>query len=121
MTRLQDNLQEREELLRRYRREKRIVLDKLCASSSNGEKLKRFIATLNHFNIEHANRMVEYVESESRKWLASASVDIRYAALEAIGNRVMTVRLHNGMAVIDDPLPDEPESVFFRCKKAIGL
>jgi hypothetical protein len=93
----------------------------LYADPLHGEWLRKFVATLRGFRIEHSDRFIQYVEGESRKWLAAAPEDIRCAALEAVSRRIQTIREQSGMPVFDDPLPGEDSDVYMICKEAIGL
>lgn len=112
---------ERDQLMRNYRASKAKQLAELYADPEIGDRLHRFVATLNHFKIEHADRMIEFVAGEARKWLAAASPDIRHVALEAVNNRCMRLRERAGLPPIDDPLPSEPDSVFIVCRRQLGL
>jgi hypothetical protein len=114
-------LEERTTVLRNYRQSKRAQLLMLYNDPWHGEHLRKFVATLQHFGPEHGDRFIEYVEDACRKWLRNASIHIRFAALEACDERCMKIREQLGLAPIDDPLPDEPDSVFLICKKAIGV
>lgn len=122
MTRsLDDALYERNKLLRSYNRKKKYELLELYADQMYGEWFRRFVATLNHFSIEHGDRMIEYVRVESKKWLAGASVEIRHAALTAIDNRCVKIRERAGLPPFDDTMPGEEDNVFFTCKSVLGL
>lgn len=114
-------LDERNRQLRNYRATKRAQLLELYADPLHGEWLRKFITTLGHFGAEHADRMLEYVEREARKWLATAPIDIRYAALEAIDNRCVAIRTRAGMPPFEDPMPWEEPNVFFAAKGFLGL
>jgi hypothetical protein len=119
---LDDALEERQDLLRRYKAAKRAERKALCLEPPYGDRLHDFINTLNHFKaLEHGERMVEYVERECRRWLRDAPLGIRQTALELCGEREQAIRIRAGLHPIDDPLPGEPDNVFRKCKQAIGL
>lgn len=111
--------QERIRLMRAYKQAKRAQMLELYADPMHGEWLRRFIETLNHFGIEHDDRFVEFVQKECRKWLAVAPENIRFAALEAVGERIQIIRMQNGLPAFDDPI--EGKDVFLLSKEAIGL
>lgn len=122
MPTLDDALEKRQDLLRRYKRQKREDRKTMCLEPPYGDKLHDFIHTLPHFTeLEHGERMVAYVESECRKWLRDAPIGIRQAALEVCGEREQAIRVKAGLHPIDDPLPGEADNVFRRCKAAIGI
>lgn len=118
---LDSALAERTRLEQRAKAAKRAEMLELYADPLYGEWLRRFVATLNYFRIEHGDRFVEYVESECRKWLAAAPLDIRFAALQAVSARCMRIRESAGLAVLDDPLPGDTPDVYRICREAIGL
>jgi hypothetical protein len=118
---LDDALKEKSDLMREYNAMKRARRDELYASEPYGKSLKRFVATLNHFGPEHSDRMVEYVSQECLRWLGNAPIDIRYAALEACGDRERAVRLKMRLPPYDDGVPGGPANVYRRCKAALGL
>ena len=107
---------ERAELSRLYRAEKKREREELFADPINGDNFRRFVATLNHFGPEHAERMVEYVRSQCELWIECASEDMRAAVLGAIGERIIKIREKMGMAPFDDALPDEPDDVWQICR-----
>lgn len=114
-------LDERDRLLRNYRQSKRAQLQELYRDPAHGERLRKFIATLNHFRIEHAERMLEYIEGECAKWLGAAPENIRSAALEAVDNRCIAIRQRAGMVPFEDPMPWQEPNVFFAAKGMLSL
>lgn len=112
-------LKERDWQFRRYRAAKRQQYEDLFARDDDGANLRKFQATLNHFGIEDADRMVEYVRCEARKWLATAARDIRLTAVEMISERCMRIRERAGLAPLDDPLPGDDDDVWRLCREAI--
>lgn len=114
-------LAERHQLDRNYRVAKRAELAKLCADSLHGNHLHKLVATLNHFGPSDAERMIAYVRGETERWLCVSSDEIRNAALSAIGERIVTIRVKAGMVPFSDPLPAQDDDVFLICKRMIGL
>lgn len=86
-----------------------------------GEELWDFVSTLNHFGMDDADRMVAYVAGQQREWIRRAPYEFRCAALSACSERQQKIRMKAGLPVLSDPLPGEPDDVFQRCKRIIGL
>jgi hypothetical protein len=105
---------------RLYTAAKKREMDRLYADPEHGDRLRKFVATLGHFGIDDANRMIEYVRY-SCNWLRAAPEDIRFAALQQISHRVQRIRARAGLLPFDDPLPGEEEDVFRVCKGELGL
>ncbi len=105
--------------MRVYRAAKKQQYAELYADGEFGDKLRRFVATLNHFGSSDGLRLVNYVVDECGKWIWVAPEKFRHAALEAIDARIMKVRERAGLPVLDDPLPGQPDDVFRRCKREI--
>lgn len=112
---------ERDKLMHNYRIAKDRQFDALCADPKCGDQLRKFVRTLGHFGIEHAERWIAYVNDECRKWLRQAHVDMRFAALQACDERIQKIRIRANLPVFDDPLPGEPDDVFRISKMAMGL
>lgn len=112
-------LADRDRQWRLYRANKRRQYEALFAEPEHGEKLRKFRATLNHFGIEDADRLLAFVQAQT--WLCMAPKDFRHVALEMIDHRIQRIRVRAGMPVFSDPLPGEPNDVFRLCKEALGL
>jgi|KBSMisStandDraft_5_1062788.scaffolds.fasta_scaffold07819_13 hypothetical protein len=112
---------ERHQLDRNYRAARQAEFAKLCADPLHGTHLRKLVATLNHFGPNDAERMIAYWRTENEKWLCVASNDIRAAALSALGERIVRIRIKSGLVPFDDPVPGEPDCVFRICKGIIGI
>ena len=117
---LEKALSDRQRQFRRYTASKRQEFDKLCEQQP---RLRKFKATLGHFTKPtDADRFLDYVEVEVRRWLGAEPKDIRFAALEAVDERCQAIRIRAGLAPIDDALPgEEPDDVFRTAKGMLGL
>ncbi len=111
-------LADRDKLLRHANAAKRQRYEELFVREP---MLRKFQATLNHFDIGDADRMVAYVVKSNSAWLRNTDDSIRYTALEMISHRIQRMRVRTGLPVFDDPLPGEADDVFQLCKKALGL
>lgn len=108
-------------LYRRYRAAKKQQFEELFAIPIHGPLLRKFNATLGHFNVEDADRMVEFVRARARVWLRAAPEDIKHAAVQLVSQRWARVREHAGLPSFDDPIPGAPggDDVLMRCKRLI--
>jgi hypothetical protein len=106
---------ERDRLARIYKIEKARQMKALCADPIYGHRLHSFVATLNHFGPDHAERMIAYVRWQNDLWLKFAENNIRAAALEAIGERIVRIRELARLVPFDDALPGEPDDVWQVC------
>lgn len=114
-TQTEKALTDRDRQLRRYIAAKRQQFAALYADPVHGDRLRKFGATLGHFNIEDGDRMATYVAAEAR-WLREAPPGMRHAALELVGQRLVRMRQKAGLAPFDDPLPGEPLDAYQTCK-----
>jgi hypothetical protein len=114
-------LRERDRLYRNYRAAKKRQHEELFELPLYGSSLKVFNSTLRRFGINDADKMVAFVQREASIWIRPAPEDIRAAALEMVGYRIVRIRQRAGLVPYDDPLPDEEPDVFQLCKKALGL
>jgi hypothetical protein len=114
-------LRDRERLYRNYRASKKRQYEELFAIPVHGKLLWQFNARLRAFGIKDPEQMVKYVQRESLAWLKWAPEDIRAAALEMVGYRIVRIRARAGLVPFDDPLPDEEPDVFQLCKRELGL
>jgi hypothetical protein len=105
---------------RLYRAAKRQQYEDLFADPVHGEQLRKFRATLNHFGLGDAKRMIAFVADSNYAWLRNAPPDIRHAALEMVDARIQRIRIRAGMPVFSDPLPHQPDDVFQICKKELA-
>lgn len=108
------------------RRADRKELNDLLADPENGHKLRRFRSAINNFNqLDAGHLMEQYVEREVQGWLNPATADKkwRYAALRAVGDKSVAIRLRHGLPEFEDNLSGDPENdnVFFKCKRMLGL
>jgi hypothetical protein len=119
--RLDKALDDRRRIYRVYRKAKKLRDQGLYDTPVFGDRLRRFVKTLGHFDMTGSGRMVEYAEREWKTWMREAPADIKFAALQAVDERIMTIREQAGLPPIDDPLPDRPDNAFFTIKKIFGF
>ena len=112
---------ERERAARQYRAMRRTALKTLFNSEPHGKSLWKLHATLAHFGIEDAAAMKRHVQREVDSWLGAAPFEIRYAALQLIGQRITRIRLQAGLVPFDDPLPGQPDRIFQTVKKLLRV
>jgi len=118
-------VQERDALMRHYRRASRARLDEACRVAPALADLRRALARFH--SLEDADALVEAVERAAGA-LRGAHSDIRAAALSLASDRIQRIRLSAGLAPFDDPLPaalesdaDDAPDAFRICKTALGV
>jgi hypothetical protein len=107
-TREEKALAERDAQLRHWQREHRAELDAVLAGPHGGA-LARLATFLDVMTMESANTLVEHIRADG--W-HSADADTRLLVLRLIDTAIMQLRERNGMPPFDDPLFDQPPSVF---------
>ena len=56
-----------------------------------------------------------------QQWLFDADRDIRAKALSFLANRLMNLRVENGLAPFDDALPDEAPNLFLTVRDQLKV
>jgi hypothetical protein len=79
-----------------------------------GAQIAALLAFLKGLSLVREAELVEFVQADS--W-HSANADIRFLAMRLIGSRLASLSENAGLAPFDDPLPDEPPSVFLRIRE----
>ena len=69
-----------------------------------------FTARVLDLSPDNTTEFVGYVAKQ--RWLLEAELDIRRLALAFVANRLIRIRLEQGLAPMDDALPDEPPTLF---------
>jgi len=114
--RVEQAIEDRDRLYRRYRASKKAEYEQLFTIPTHGPLLRKFNATLGHFGIKDGDRMIAFWRAECRKWVRDAPEDIKLAALQMIGHRIMRIRQRAGLAPFDDPLPGEEDDIWQKCR-----
>jgi len=119
---IDQTLSERNRLVANYNRSKRRELNDLLADPVYGPKLRSLRSTIaNYKHQEDANRLLAYIEQQCVTWLRDAGAKWQYAALEAIDNHCIAVRVRSGEPEFDDPCGNGEENVFLASKRILGL
>jgi hypothetical protein len=113
-------LRERDRLYRHYRAARRSQRQTLYAEHPQGWRLKQFALQLNRFKLPDAAVFLSYVREESRGWLCTAPPDIRHEALSLVDERIQKIRQAHGMLPIDDPLPEEEDTIWIACRRELS-
>jgi hypothetical protein len=79
-----------------------------------GAQIAALLAFLKKLSLEREAELVGFVQADSWR---SANADIRFLAMRLIGSRLASLRENAGLAPFDDPLPDEPPSVFLQIRE----
>jgi FMN phosphatase YigB (HAD superfamily) len=112
-------LRERDRLYRHYRAARRSQRQTLYVEHPQGWRLKQFAQQLARFKLPDAAAFLTYVREENRAWLCTAPPDIRHEALSLIDERIMRIRQAHGLLPLDDPLPEEEDSIWQLCKQEL--
>ena len=75
-----------------------------------GPRVRAMVAWIKTLGPDDADELVEVVTGED--WLLAAPQEVRFAALQLIGEQICRIRREAGLLEFDDPLPDEPENAF---------
>ena len=75
-----------------------------------GPRVRALVAWVKTLGPDDADELVEVVAGED--WLLTAPQEVRLAALRLIGDEIARIRRGTGLPEFDDPLPDQPETVF---------
>jgi hypothetical protein len=68
---------------------------------------------------DNADAFVGYIAKAA--WLHEAELSIRRLALSFIANRLMNMRLEQGLAPLDDALPGEPDNLFITVRTLLRV
>ena len=118
---LDDALENRDRLTRRYKAAKRAEWKYMCGDPVYGSRLHTFDKAIRFFGIEDGDAMLSYVERECHDWLGNAPLNIRQNVLERIDNRCIAIREQNGLPSFHDPADPNETNVFIECKRMLGL
>lgn len=113
-------VQEREALMRHYRRTSRARLEEACRAAPALAALRISLARFH--SLEDAEALVEAVERAAIA-LTGTHPDIRAAALALASDRIVRIRLGAGLPPFDDglPSPHDATDAFRICKSALGV
>ncbi len=75
-----------------------------------GPRVAAMVAWVSTLGPDDADQLVGVVAGED--WLLAAPQEVRFAALQLIGEQICRIRRRAGLLEFDDPLPDEPENAF---------
>jgi hypothetical protein len=81
-----------------------------------GNQIAALLAFLKELSLEREAELVELVQANS--WHC-ADPDTRYLVMRLIAGRLAQLRENAGLPPFDDPLPDEPPSVFLRIREML--
>jgi len=117
----EEALQERDRLLRAYRRARNEYREQLFARPG-GEMLQEFARQLHRYGRRDATAMLAYVREQARGWLATVEPQIRVEALSLINERIIAIRQRAGMVPFDDPInpANDENDVWQQCKRELA-
>ena len=65
-----------------------------------------------------ADELVEVVAGED--WLLAAPQEVRFVALQLIGEEICRIRRQAGLRELDDPLPGDPDTAFLMIRRLLN-
>lgn len=109
-------LKERQRQYARYQRQKHAHRRELYEREP---RLRSFALQLQRFGASDAVSFLRYVREESHGWLCTAPPELRAEALSLVDERIMRLRMKEGMLPLDDPLPGEEDDVWQLAKREL--
>lgn len=85
---------------------------------SEGPRVRAMVAWVETLGPEDADEMVEVVAGGD--WLLAAPAEVRFAALQLIGDQICRIRRQAGLPELDDPLPGEPDTAFLIIRRLLN-
>jgi hypothetical protein len=101
--------QEQAALSKAYRAARQHWFDRVL-DCPEGPRVRAMVAWIATLGPDDADDLVEVVAGEN--WLLAASQEVRFAALQLIGDEICRIRREAGLLEFNDPLPDEPSNAF---------
>jgi len=96
--------------MKSYRVWKKSEFDAMRHHPLHFSSWNEFTRRVRELTPDNADAFVGYVAKQH--WLLEAELDIRRLALAFVANRLIRIRLEQGLAPMDDSLPDEPPTLF---------
>jgi hypothetical protein len=98
--------------MRSYRAWKKSEFDAMTKHPLYFSKWNEFTRRVHELTPDNADAFVGYIAKQ--RWLLDADLDIRRLALAFIANRLIRIRLEQGLSPMDDAIPfsDEPPTLF---------
>lgn len=115
----EQKLADQKRQMRRYHAWKGAQFE-LIARGGSGEEWRALRLLLRQMSYEDIElRLVEHIECQV--WLLEADEETRMAALSMIHGAIIKLRIRNGYAPLDDPLPGEPPNAFERIRGLLKI
>ena len=83
-----------------------------------GPRVRAMVAWVKTLGPNDADELVEVVAGED--WLLAAPQEVRFAALQLIGEEICRIRREAGLPEFDDPLPGEPDNAFLIIRRLLN-
>ncbi|MBO4228153.1 hypothetical protein [Bradyrhizobium neotropicale] len=105
----EQKLADQSKQMRLYRAWKRSEFEAML-TGPNGTDWRVLATNLRRLTLDHAEDLIAYVRGA--RWMRESDLRTRQAALALIANRIIRLRLENGLAPMDDSLPGEAMTAF---------
>jgi hypothetical protein len=109
LSELEQKVADQSKQMRSYKAWKRAEFDAMLAGP-NGNDWRILSTILRRLTIDDSEALIEHIKGA--RWLLDADLRTRQIALALIANRIINLRLENGLSPMDDSLPGEPLTAF---------
>ena len=103
----------------RYKVIKRAEFDAMKHHPLLFSEWNEYTARVLDLSPDNTNEFVGYIAKQ--RWLLEAEISIRRLALSFLANRLMNMRLEQGLAPLDDSLPGEPDNLFITIRTLLRV
>jgi hypothetical protein len=101
----------------RYKKAVRAESEALL-NSQHGANYRILLAILKRMTPQSSRELIDYVKGA--RWIAQCDQDQKFTVLSVIDMAIIRLRIRDGRAPFDDPLPDEPDSAFVVIRRIIN-
>jgi hypothetical protein len=109
LSELEQKVVDQSKQMRSYKAWKRAEFDEML-KGPNGDDWRILSTILRRLTINNGEELIEHIDGAG--WLLDADLRTRQIAIALIANRIINLRLENGLAPMDDSLPGEEPTVF---------
>ena len=115
----EQKLADQSKQMRSYRAWRKAEYDAMAKHPIYFSQWNEFTHRVLELTPDNANEFVGYVAKQ--RWLLEAEISIRRLALSFLANRLIRMRLEQGLAPLDDSLPGEPDNLFITVRTLLRV
>ena len=116
---MEQQLEDQSRQMRSYRAYKRAEYDTMKQHPLYFSQWNEFTARVLDLSPDNTTEFVGYIAKQ--RWLLEAEISIRRLALSFLANRLIRLRLEQGLAPLDDSLPGEPDNLFITVRTLLRV